>query len=410
MDSCDSNGLMPLETAQQLLQAAVSAISDTETVDLEQALDRVLACDLAAGFNVPGYDNSAMDGYALRAGDLATHSRLELIGKSMAGAPFAGPLGSGQCVRIMTGAAIPEGADCVIMQERCTLQDQYVSFQQAASVNNNIRFAGEDIAAGSIILQQGKRLSPVDIGLIASVGLSQVTVYRRPKVALFSTGDELQLPGTALAKGCIYDSNRYVVAAMLTRLGAEVLNLGVIADDPQRLEQVFQQAAQDCDAIISSGGVSVGEADYTKDILSKIGQINFWKIAIKPGKPFAFGTIGQALFFGLPGNPVAATVTFHQLVTPILRALAGEQNLTTLTLNARTASPLKKQPGRADFQRGILSRDDKGQLVVNDTGEQGSGILSSVSKANCFIKIPREAANIAAGELVEVIPFDRWLS
>ncbi|WP_339673487.1 molybdopterin molybdotransferase MoeA [Dasania marina] len=410
MDSCASNGLMPLEAAQQLLQEAVTALNSTENILLEQALDRVLACDLQAGFNVPGYDNSAMDGYALRAGDLTQQQNLSLIGKAMAGRPFAGKVSQGQCVRIMTGAAIPDGADCVIMQERCSAEGEQVRFHERAEVHNNIRFAGEDIAAGSCILQQGKRLSPVDIGLIASVGVAEVKVYRRLKVALFSTGDELQLPGTALAKGCIYDSNRYVVAAMLARLGADVLNLGVIPDDPARLEQVFIEAAASCDAIVSSGGVSVGEADYTKDILNKIGQVNFWKIAIKPGKPFAFGSIGKALFFGLPGNPVAATVTFHQLVTPTLRALAGEQNLTSLSLPARTQTTLRKQPGRTDFQRGIVSRDGNGGLIVNDTGEQGSGILSSVSKANCYIKIPRESGNIAAGETVETIPFDKWLA
>ncbi|MGK0442331.1 MAG: molybdopterin molybdotransferase [Pseudohongiellaceae bacterium] len=401
---------MSLEEAQQQLQQAVTPITQTDTLALEQVLDRVLANDIKASFNVPGYNNSAMDGYALKAEDLNHRDTLKLIGAAFAGAPFDGEVNNGECIRIMTGAPIPTGANCVVIQEQTLADDDIITFDAKPALHNNIRFAGEDIANGQTVLTQGRRLNPADIGLLASLGYDQVTVYKRLNVALFSTGDELQLPGTALAPGCIYDSNRFVVAAMLERLGANVLNLGIIPDNLAKLQQTFEQAAETCNAIITSGGVSVGEADFTKEVLEKLGHVNFWKIAIKPGKPFAFGKVGRALFFGLPGNPVAATVTCHQLATPTLRLMAGEQYPEQTSIKATTQSTLKKHPGRLDFQRGVLSKDKNGEAIVNNTGEQGSGILSSMSKANCYVKLSRESGNVEAGGVVEVIPFDRWLS
>ena len=310
----------------------------------------------------------------------------------------------------MTGAPIPDGANAVVMQENTLVNDNSIIFNEQPKQHNNIRFAGEDIPEGETVLTQGKRLAAPDIGLLASLGYAQVKVYKRIRVALFSTGDEIQLPGSPLKPGCIYDSNRYVVAAMLERLGADVLNLGIIPDDRQKLQQTFEQAANECEAIVTSGGVSVGEADYTKDILEQLGEVNFWKLAIKPGKPFAFGKIGNALFFGLPGNPVAATVTFHQLATPSLRMLEGETPQQPLAIKVKTQSKLKKHPGRLDFQRGILSQNENGALSVSNTGEQGSGILSSVSKANCYIKLPSNSGNVDVDETVEVLPFDRWIN
>ena len=410
MGCCDTTGLMPLEQALKQLQEAVSPTTQTESLAIDKVLNRVLAEDVTAGFNVPAYDNSAMDGYALRAEDLQQNNQLKLIGHAYAGAPYDDEITQGQCVRIMTGAAIPAGANAVVMQENTQADNGCIRFNEQPKPNHNIRFAGEDIAAGATVLQQGKRLTPPDIGLLASLGCDQVQVYKPIRVALFSTGDEIQLPGQALKPGCIYDSNRYVVAAMLERLGAEVINLGVIPDDREKLKQTFIQAADSCDAIVTSGGVSVGEADYTKEVLEQLGQVNFWKIAIKPGKPFAFGKIGKALFFGLPGNPVAATVTFHQLATPNLRLLAGEKFTDPVPLKLKTLSKLKKHPGRVDFQRGILTSDENGELCVSNTGEQGSGILSSVSKANCYIKLAKDCGNVDAGETVEVIPFDMWIA
>lgn len=401
---------MTLDQALSVLQDTVTAITASTTVSLTESLDRVLASDVCAAFSVPQSDNSAMDGYALRAEDLDNTDSLQLIGKALAGAPFDAAVSAGQCVRITTGAVIPAGCNCVVMQEQTNPSDNRVHFNVKPIIHENIRHAGEDIQQGEIILSAGTRLKPADIGLLASLGYAKVSVYRRLKVALFSTGDELRLPGQPLEPGTIYDSNRFVVAAMLSRLAIDVLNLGIIPDCPERLREAFTTAAQDCDAIISTGGVSVGEADYTKTILQELGEIGFWKIAIKPGKPFAFGHINNSLFFGLPGNPVAATITCHQLVIPALQRLAGEQYKQPISLQLPSATALKKQPGRIDFQRGILSLNDHNKAQVTTTGSQGSGILTSMSKANCYIKLPSDCTAVSTQEPVEVIPFDRWIS
>lgn len=414
---CSAPGLMPLEHALEQMSVNVSAITKTETCSLALSLDRVLSQDIYSQINVPGYDNSAMDGYALRADDLVDldeNNQLQLVGKSFAGEPFTGHVGQGQCVRIMTGAKMPEGCDSVIMQEQVeVLSDGVIVFQKNCKKGNNIRRAGEDIAQGAEVFKQGRKISPADIGLLASIGIENVPVYQRLKIAIFSTGDELRLPGQALEDGCIYDSNRFVLEAMLSRLAVEVVNLGIIADQPDVLRQTFLDASQTCDVVISSGGVSVGEADYTKDILDELGQINFWKVAIKPGKPFAFGHINDAVFFGLPGNPVSATVTFHQLALPAIKKMMGQSEAASLesqlSFSAKTHYDLRKQPGRTDFQRGTVSSNDDGELQVSDSGNQGSGVLSSMAKSNCYIKLGKEQGKVAAGEQVEVILFDSIL-
>jgi molybdopterin molybdotransferase len=427
MGCCDTHGLMPFEQALKTLLNRVDVLKDIDTENLDNSLDRILASDIHAPINVPNYDNSAMDGYAIKADDLADKTQLRLVGEALAGRPYTQTLKHGDCVRIMTGAPIPSGADSVVMQEDVAIiennGERWIQFSDripsitgtqdtpitAVRRGNHVRYAGEDIRAGEIILHQGKRLSPADLGLIASLGLAQVDVYRRLKVALLSTGDELKLPGQPLDQGCIYDSNRVVVTAILKRLGVEILDLGIIPDQVQALEQAFAKASRLCDAIISSGGVSVGDADYTKEVLTSMGEIGFWKVAIKPGKPFAFGHLNQAVFFGLPGNPVSAAVTFHQLALPALQKMSGERTETNISLGVATQHSLKKRSGRTDFQRGVLSQNDLGHWQVCDTGSQGSGMLSSMSRSNCYIKLAADSGNIEAGQAVEVIPYDRWV-
>ncbi|HCO64265.1 MAG TPA: molybdopterin molybdenumtransferase MoeA, partial [Alcanivorax sp.] len=305
------------------------------------------------------------------------------------------------------------GCDAVIMQEECDLSGQgctaRVHLRRAPRPGENIRRAGEDIAVGDGLLDAGRRLRPADLGLLASLGLSAVEVLRRPRVALLSTGSELREPGEPLAEGQIYDSNRYLLTAMLRRLDVAITDLGICADTPERLQAVLESAARGHDVVIASGGVSVGEADHTRRVLDRIGRVDAYKVAMKPGKPFTFGTLGEALFLGLPGNPVSATVTFHQLALPALRQLAGERSgESPLLVPARAAAPLRKKPGRADFQRAVLFADGDGHRVAT-TGSQGSGVLSSVTRANAFIRLEAERGDVAAGDTVSVLPFDRWL-
>lgn len=420
MDFCNTGTMLPLDEAKSRLNQAIRPITETQEVPIAQALDRILAKNVCSTLQVPGYDNSAMDGYALKISDLRNTDTLILAGKSFAGTPYQGTLASGECIRIMTGAQLPTGADTVIMQENTNAQGSTevgdaITFNGATKAGSNIRRAGEDIDIGTTVLSQGRRISPADIGLLASIGIVSVTVYRPVSVGIFATGDELRIPGQALDPGCIYESNRFVVSAMLQRLGAEIVDLGIIPDHPQALEQAFLEASTQCDVVISTGGVSVGEADYTKAILDKLGSVGFWKVAIKPGKPFAFGTIGDinnndgSYFFGLPGNPVSATVTFHQLALPMLRILAGEVINVTPTLTVPANHPIRKSPGRTDFQRGNLVVDADGQLGVVTTGAQGSGILSSITKADCYLVLEQAHGNYDEGDSIAVQPFDRWL-
>lgn len=409
MHSCDSPGLLPLEQAINKLLSAVQRSQKTETRALDQALDAILAETVHSSINVPGYDNSAMDGYALRAEDGQKFDQLSIAGKSFAGSPFQGEVEPGQCVRIMTGAAIPAECDCVVMQENCLLSGDNIELQQAANAGDNVRLAGNDIHQGQAILSQGRRLSPTDIGLLASIGQATVVVYQPLVVGLFSTGDELRLPQQKLDPACIYDSNRYVVAAMLERLNMRVVNLGIIADEPEALRQAFLSCQQQCDAIVSSGGVSVGEADYTKTVLEELGDIEFWQLAIKPGKPFAFGKLGDTPFFGLPGNPSSAAITFHQLAVPALLKMAGEHQRQTPRLTVSSHKNIKKRPGRTDFQRGFYEQDENGQINLDSSLDQSSGMLSSMSRANCYIKLEQQRGNVSVGEEIEIIPFDRWI-
>lgn len=349
-----------------------------------------------------------MDGYAVRLADLAAGVPLPVAGKAFAGQPYEGEWPAGHCIRIMTGAPVPPGADAVVMQEETQAGDNGITFLTAPTPGQNIRRRGEDLAQGARVLESGLRLSPRELPLLASLGIANVTVRRPLRVAIFSTGDELKPLGTPLQHGDIYDSNRYGVKAMLSRMGCECLDLGIIPDDPEALRAAFLQADREADALITTGGVSVGEADFTKQLLEELGEIGFWKLAIKPGKPFAFGRLPNAWFFGLPGNPVSAMVTFDQLVQPALARLAGQQFARPHPLQALATEPLKKSPGRLDFQRGILSVGPNG-LEVRSTGSQDSGVFSSLSRANCYIVLEQERGKVAAGETVTVEPFSGLL-
>lgn len=403
----DSSAL-PLDIAWQRIVTDIRPLQGVERVSMRQALGRVLAEPIRSPLNVPAHDNSAMDGYALRAADLPEHGEraFRLVGAAFAGHPFAGQVGPGECVQIMTGAPIPAGADTVVIQERVRRDGDSVQVPGGEQPGQNVRRAGEDLAEGQVVLEAGQRIGPAELGLLGSLGLVEVAVWRRLRVAFFSTGDELRSAGSPLAAGQVYDSNRYTLYAMLQRLGVELTDMGVIADDPAALERAFTDAASFADAIISSGGVSVGEADHVKQILARLGRVNFWQIAIRPGRPLAFGTIGRAYFFGMPGNPVSVVATWYQFVQPALRRLMGQRLEPPLSFRVRTVCDLRKRPGRTEIQRGILERDASGELVVRSTGPQGSGILRSVSMANCFIVLPHDRGPVKAGEMVDVQPFE----
>ncbi|MFM5809423.1 molybdopterin molybdotransferase MoeA [Aeromonas veronii] len=400
----DTSGLLPLSDALQGMLEQLACCCDSEQQPLPEALGRVLASDIASPLAVPPFDNSAMDGYAVRLSDLTAGTPLIMAGKAFAGQPYQGEWPAGHCVRIMTGAPVPAGTDAVVMQEETQADGDRITFLAQPEPGQNIRRAGSDIGKGACVLPAGTRLTPREMPLLASLGVATVTVRRPLKVAIFSTGDELKPVGTPLAHGDIYDSNRYGVRAMLARMGCDCLDLGIIPDDPAQLRAAFIRADEEADVLITTGGVSVGEADFTKQLLDELGEIGFWKLAIKPGKPFAFGRLPRAWFFGLPGNPVSAMVTFDQLVQPALAKLAGQHFERPLQLQAIAAEPLKKSPGRLDFQRGILSQGPNG-LEVRSTGSQDSAVFSSLSRANCYIVLERERGRVAAGEAVTVEPF-----
>lgn len=406
-DDYDPDSLIVPEALKRIDQA-VKPISGFEQRALRDALGRVLAEDIVSPVNVPAYANSAIDGYALQSGDLPQQGMraLKVIGTALAGAPFAGVVEAGTAVRIMTGAVLPDGADVALMQERVTRDGDTLYIGPGAKRGENVRMAGEDLRAGATVLTAGRLLRPADIGLLASLGIGEVKVRRRLRVAFFSTGDELRSIGETLRKGQIYDSNRYTLYGMLARLGVEIIDMGVVRDRREDLQLALGEAARTADAIITSGGVSVGEADFVKEILTALGSVNFWKIAMKPGRPLAFGKIQDALFFGLPGNPVSVMVTFYQFVQPALKRMMGEAQSTAISLTVPCAEKLKKRPGRMEFQRGILMRNADGRLTVRGTGDQGSGILNTMSRANCFIILPDDCGDVEAGSLVEVQPFE----
>lgn len=389
------------------MTSSVKKVQDVEAVNIRDALNRVLAKEVISSINVPPYANSAMDGYAFNSADLPTsgENTLTLVGKSFAGIPFKGQVKSGECIRIMTGAQIAEGTDTVIMQEQVKVNDDAITIQSGHCKNENVRHIGEDIKDGDIVFKIGQLISAAELGVLASLGIAEVTVKKQIKVAFFSTGDELKNVNEALEEGQIYDSNRYTIFGMLKNLGVELIDMGIIPDDRTAIEEAFKNAAKQADAIITSGGVSVGEADYVKETLDKLGKVDFWKIAMKPGKPLAFGFVDDAVFFGLPGNPVSVMATFYQFALPTLKTMMGLNEIKATIVKVACKSDLRKAPGRTDFQRGILQTNDNGEMVVESIGMQASHVLSGMSKANCFIILPQEWGNVEAGTLVDVQPF-----
>ncbi len=402
-----SEAALSVAQARAILLSSVAPVAGWESVPLRSALGRVLYRDVVAPFDVPAHDNSAMDGYAVRAADLTGEAtRLAVVGTAYAGGAFSGVVGPGQAVRVMTGAVLPRGADSIVVQEAARLDGAAVILPAAQRVGQHVRRAGEDLAAGKPALLAGKRIGPAELGLMASLGYAEVAVRRRPRIAFFSTGDELASIGRPLGPGEVYDSNRYTLFGALTRLGVDILDLGVVRDDPAALEQAFAEAAAQADAILTTGGVSVGEADYVKDIMARQGEVRFWKIDIKPGRPMAFGKLGDAWLFGLPGNPVAVLVSYYQIVLDALVRLQGVDPLPPRpSFRVSCADAIRKLTGRREFPRGVLFQED-GQWRVRLTGNQGSGVLRSMVEANCFIVLPEGGTSVAAGDLVEVQPFE----
>lgn len=406
MDDYDPDSLPP-DLAKARIMRSLKTIPGTETLALRTGLNRTLAEDIQATIKVPAASNSAMDGYAVIGNDIPKTgtANLRVIGTSWAGRPCKQTVASGHCVRIMTGGILPPGTDTIIIQEQVERKDDVITIDHTTRTGDNVRQAGEDLAPGDVVLKKGHCLTPADLGLIASLGMGEIKVHRRLRVAFFSTGDELRSIGETLDEGCVYDSNRYTLYAMLNKLNTELIDMGVIADEQALIEQAFLDAADSADVIITSGGVSVGEADYVKETVNKIGAVKFWKIAMKPGRPLAFGRVKDAYFFGLPGNPVSVMVTFYQFVQQALQTLMGQTATEPLTIPMPSVSKLKKRPGRIEYQRGIMQKDEHGHWQVQKTGAQGSGILSSMSEANCFIILPMESEGVEPGSLVEVQPF-----
>jgi len=386
----------------------IERITTVQEQQIRDALGYVLAEDVISDIEVPPHRNSAMDGYAIISNDLSSGEKIQLkvVGTSFAGNPYQGNVKPGECIRIMTGAMMPEDCDAVVMQEQTERVGDDLTMGNNHRAGENVRFPGEDIKKGSVVLAANKKISPADLGLLSSIGIGKVKTFDKPKIAFFSTGDELKSVGETLGPGDIYDSNRYTLFGMLTKMDVELQDLGVIADKKDLIKETLVNAADAADMVITSGGASVGEADFISEILAEIGDVNFWKIAMKPGKPLAFGHINRTPFFGLPGNPVSVMATCYLFVQPAIQQLKGCESESQLKNHAKLGNDLKKAPGRTDFQRGILSQSKTNELIVSTTGMQGSHILTSMSIANCFIVLPQESGNVKKDEMVEILPFN----
>jgi molybdopterin molybdotransferase len=429
-DDYDPNS-MPVDKAREFISKVLTPMTATERLPIRAALGRVVADDIHSPIDVPGHDNSAMDGWAYRHADTQpghadtqpghadiTSVRAEpvearpstiamkRIGTSYAGKPFLGNVGHGECVRIFTGAVMPAGCDTVAMQERVTESDAGVHIPADLKAGQNRRFRGEDLKTGALALKRGALITPAAVGLLASLGIAEISVFRKLRVAFFSTGDELKSIGSALGIGEIYDSNRYTIYSMLERAGCQPIDLGNFVDSPEAIRAGFQAASASADVVITSGGVSVGEADFVKSMLNELGEVLFWKIAMKPGRPMAYGKINNAHFFGLPGNPVAVMVTFYQFVRPALATLQGRSDYALPPMvKATLTNKIKKMPGRTEFQRGVLTIGLNG-CEVRTTGDQGSGILSSMTQGNCFVVLATETSSVEPGSVVDVQMFE----
>jgi molybdopterin molybdotransferase len=406
VDDYDPNA-MSVEKAKAWIANFLNPIDQKETIHIKDALNRIVAEPIIATMNVPNHDNSAMDGYAINIDLLNDHGpfKLKVTGKLLAGNALDGNIEG--AVRIMTGAIIPSGLNAVIPQEHVELYEGVITFKTKPLTNQNIRRTGEDIKRGQTVFQNGRFLEPCDLGLLASLGIDSIKVYRKIKVAFFSTGDEIISLGKSLLPGQVYDSNRYSLIGLLKRLDVDMLDFGVIPDDKKAIEVTLLKASNIADIVVTTGGVSVGEADFMKDILKKIGEILFWKISMKPGKPLAYGKIGQCHYFGLPGNPVSTMVTFYQFVREAILTLSGQTPIPKIPLiKAKLLGPIKKIPGRTEFQRGVFEQDDQGTFKVNPLKDQGSGILRSMSEANCFILLHEDLAHLEKDMWVDIQLFD----
>ncbi|HAV1509509.1 TPA: bifunctional molybdopterin-guanine dinucleotide biosynthesis adaptor protein MobB/molybdopterin molybdotransferase MoeA [Vibrio parahaemolyticus] len=403
---CDtlSPAFLSVVQGQEKILSLVNTVSEIEACKIENAYGRVLAEHIVSPVNVPQYTNSAMDGYAIRSDDVDRDS-YQVVAEVMAGHAYDQPLEVGQAVKIMTGAPTPRNGDTVVMREQAIQEGDKVTFNGAnIKAGQNVRQAGEDLAIGSDVFTAGTRLASPEMGMIASLGFGEANVFRKLKVAVFSTGDEVQAPGTEQKANSIYDSNRFTIMGMLEKLGCEILDFGILEDNEQLMIEALENASAQADVVMTSGGVSVGDADYIKLALDKLGQIDFWRINMRPGRPLAFGQINNKPFFGLPGNPVAVMVSFINFVEPALRKMQGEQGWKPLKVNAIATENLRSRQGRTEFSRGIYELDDTGRLTVRTTGKQGSGILRSMSEANCLIEISPAIDTVKAGESVTIIP------
>jgi molybdopterin molybdotransferase len=406
---------LSVDQVNEFLAQLVQPVSADASQDvfLFDALGRVLAQDVVSPISVPAHNNSAMDGFAFDASQLQADQPLTLrvVGTALAGKAWQGKVNAGECLKIMTGAILPDGLDTVVPQEFCSIDSAHDVTTVTIPPNilkagDNRRLMGEDLMQGQPALKAGQHLTPAALGLVASLGLPDVRVHRRLRVAYFSTGDEVLSLGDHPREGAVYDSNRYTVFGLLTRMGCEVIDMGVVRDDPALLEAAFAKAAIEADAIITSGGVSVGEADFTKAMMKKLGDVAFWKIAMRPGRPMAVGRIGKSVLFGLPGNPVAVMVTFLAFVRPALLRMMGSTAQPSPLLRAKSLEPLRKKAGRTEYQRGFVSRAADGTLQVRTTGNQGSGVLSSMVQGNGLIVLHHAQGNVAVGDEVDVLMFE----
>ncbi|KHT38788.1 bifunctional molybdopterin-guanine dinucleotide biosynthesis adaptor protein MobB/molybdopterin molybdotransferase MoeA [Vibrio sinaloensis] len=403
---CDtlSPAFLSVTQGQEKILSLVDTVTETQTCPVEQSYGRVLASDVQSPVNVPQYTNSAMDGYAIRGDDL-DRAQYHVVAEVLAGHAYPHALDKGQAVKIMTGAPTPEFADTVVMREQATEIGDNVTFNGAPiKRGQNVRQAGEDLPLGANVFNQGQRIASAEMGMIASLGFGECSVFRKLKVAVFSTGDEVQAPGSKQQENTIYDSNRFTIMGLLEKLGCDIIDFGILEDNEALMIDALEKAAEQADVVITSGGVSVGDADYIKLALDKLGKIDFWRINMRPGRPLAFGHINQKPFFGLPGNPVAVMVSFINFVEPALRKMQGEHNWTPLKVNAMASENLRSRQGRTEFSRGIYQLDHSGQLTVRTTGKQGSGILRSMSEANCLIEISPSVDTVKVGESVTIIP------
>jgi len=400
-DCCATPGLLTLEQALTQILEELPENDAYERLSLKDSLNRITYEKINSTIDVPSFRNSSMDGYAVRSSD-REKDNLKVIGVSWAGKPFIQPIAKGECVRIFTGAYVPDDCDCVVMQENIHRTDDFIQIKLWPKQDENVRHIGDDTKKGQTLLAEGQLLKAADIGLLASCGIADIAVFKYITVGFFSTGDELVSIGSQPKLGQIFDSNRYTLHALLENVGVTAIDFGVIPDNPLSVETALLSASKSCDVIITTGGVSVGEADFITDVLAKIGKVNLWKIAIKPGKPLVFGSINKTAFFGLPGNPVSVMVTFQQIVLPALLKIMGRQHHQhAITLQAKTAETIQKQPGRTEFQRGFVE-NNKGELIVHSTGGQGSHMLSSMSKANCLIVLEQSSGNIEKGQQVSI--------